>query len=253
MPKRISRRDPTPSGVYFSSRADADYAQRVRRASARVRELRQRAQAQGSTTPDLQEALDELELAHDALRAAQDELFQRADQLLTARLEHELQWMRYRDLFESAPLAYLETDLGGMVVEANRRCLELLGGTHNLIVGKSVLLFVASSDRPHLRAALVRLRERGGTSTLRLQLSPRPPHALVSVRLDVACATDRQGRLGALRCIFSHEPAPSGNGTGDTPSAPRLTDIVPRAPLGSSSSDSSAPRSPRRTRRQPCK
>jgi PAS domain S-box-containing protein len=55
---------------------------------------------------------------------------------VTSRLEREIE--RYAQFFEHAPDAYIITDAGGSVREANRAALALLGAKHDDIVGRSL-------------------------------------------------------------------------------------------------------------------
>lgn len=55
---------------------------------------------------------------------------------------------RYQEFFDYAPDAYVVTDAGCSVREANRAALELLGTDRTGLVGRPLGEFVAEADRP---------------------------------------------------------------------------------------------------------
>ncbi|HEV7516178.1 MAG TPA: PAS domain-containing protein, partial [Thermoanaerobaculia bacterium] len=67
----------------------------------------------------LQDALEEVQVAEEELRSQNEEL-------LLTRQAIEAERLRYAQLFELAPDAYLVTDAGGRIAEANRAAAELL-------------------------------------------------------------------------------------------------------------------------------
>ena len=70
---------------------------------------------------------------------------------------------RYAEFFEYSPDAYLITDAGGSVREANQASLELLGAARDDIVGKPLSDCIAEEDRVAFLARTVGLML--GTST----------------------------------------------------------------------------------------
>ena len=64
---------------------------------------------------------------------------------------------RYAEFFEFAPDAYLITDAGGGVREANQAALELLQSSRDDIVGKPLSAYVAPDDRVAFLARTVGL------------------------------------------------------------------------------------------------
>jgi PAS domain S-box-containing protein len=118
---------------------------------------------------------------------------------LQARLE------RYRSLFELAPVAYLTTDRYGVISDANRQAVDLLGTLPRFLIGRPLAMFVAGDDRARLRERLARL---GGADPhsweLRIQPrrgEPRP----VAVTVQVAAGP---GPAPGLRWVLRDaEPA----------------------------------------------
>jgi PAS domain S-box-containing protein len=181
----------------------AGFSSALRTASLRAAELRRRAHVEPNKSEAwLLEALHALDHAHAELLAAQDEIHQRADELLHARVEHELEWQRYRDLFEAAPIAYLETDLRGNVIEANRRCCELLRIVPRQLQGKPLVVFIAQPDRQLFRQSLGLLALHSERAAIGLRLQPRRTCKLLSVRAEVAAVGDPAGQARALRWAF---------------------------------------------------
>src|SRR5438105_6959556 len=64
--------------------------------------------------------LDELTLAFEELQVAEEELHVQTEELSTSRALIEAERLRYRTLFERAPLGYIVTDEHGVITDANR-------------------------------------------------------------------------------------------------------------------------------------
>src|SRR6476661_10252202 len=99
------------------------------------------------STEDLRMAIEELYVAEEELRLQHEEL-------LGVRAELEDQRRRYEELFQLAPDAYLVTNPMGIVREANRAAAELIGVEPRFLLGKPLMSFVDSEDRPDLRALI---------------------------------------------------------------------------------------------------
>lgn len=179
-------------------------ASALKLASGRAAELRRRAEGEPQENEAwLRQALHALDHAHAELMAAQEELNQRADELLTARVEHELEWLRYRDLFETAPISYLETDLRGNVIEANQRACALLNVGPAGLVDRPLIVYVALADRLRFRESLQLWESRVQRSSIGLRLQPRHTCDLIAVRAEVAAVDGNLGRRRAVRWAFS--------------------------------------------------
>ncbi|MBH8562911.1 PAS domain S-box protein [Nostoc sp. CENA67] len=89
----------------------------------------------------------ELQQALEELQAVEEELRQQNEELAFAHEIAELERQRYQDLFEFAPNGYLVTDVHGVIQEANYAAATLLSVHQNYLVGKSLVVFVAESDR----------------------------------------------------------------------------------------------------------
>jgi PAS domain S-box-containing protein len=102
-----------------------------------VRELMIKRLQADSLNPD---AKREMEMALEELDVMWEELQGQA-----AVLERENE--RYAEFFEYAPDAYLITDAGGHVREANQAALELLQGARADVVGHPLSDYIAADDR----------------------------------------------------------------------------------------------------------
>ena len=104
-------------------------------------------------------ALKELGVASEELQVAMEELTRQNEELLAARNRTEAERQRYQNLFEFAPDAYLVTDTGGNIREANRAASKLFRRQQRFIISKPLTSLVAIDDRPLLRAKLSQLTQ----------------------------------------------------------------------------------------------
>jgi PAS domain S-box-containing protein len=92
---------------------------------------------------DVEMALEELDVMWEELQGQ------------TAALEQEAS--RYAEFFEHAPEAYLVTDAGGSVREANLAARELLGANP---VGRPLVSFVPEGERTHFFSMFLKVADR---------------------------------------------------------------------------------------------
>jgi PAS domain S-box-containing protein len=119
----------------------------VNKGRKRVKSLLGRA----SSLPDkhkarITSALAGLSSTIEELSASGEELRGRAEQLEALRESGDLARLRYRELFHSAPEAYLVTDSRGIIGEANRAATSLLKANSRYLSGKPLVIFVAPKD-----------------------------------------------------------------------------------------------------------
>src|SRR5207248_2970782 len=103
------------------------------------------------------EAHEVLGVAFEELSVAGEQLLHQNDELRVARRALEEERLRYRDLFEHAPDAYLVTDPWAVIREVNQKAAELFNLRKGFLVGKPLLLFVAEEARPAFLSELNRL------------------------------------------------------------------------------------------------
>src|SRR5262249_23054772 len=124
---------------------------------------------------------------------AEEELHHQNDELITTRAALDAERLRYRELFELAPDAYLVTDADGNVQEANRAATGLLKIEKRFLVGKPLISFVEEEAKREFHAGLTRLREAGRLPDWEVCLQPRTG-APVDVLVTVEVVADPEGR-----------------------------------------------------------
>jgi ANTAR domain/GAF domain/PAS fold len=109
----------------------------------------------------------------------------------------------------SDPGAYLLTDIVGVVREANRRAVGLLGVDHRFLIGKPLVAFVTAEQRRPLRRQLSHLIASSELQewTLRLQPHDRPP---VTVLATVGVARDHTNHVTEVRWLLRQQPDATG-------------------------------------------
>ncbi len=101
--------------------------------------------------------LDELMLASEELSAAEEELRTQNDRLLEAQGALVEERERYRELFEQAPVAYVVTDIHGVIRSANQAAARLFWCRTDRLHGKPIAVFTQDASRRRLRNALATL------------------------------------------------------------------------------------------------
>src|SRR4051812_30504630 len=153
----------------------------------------------GSSVDDREELLrEELASSIAELRATEEELVRRNDDLADALLEAEAERQRYFTLLRSAPIAYVLTDAGGKVLDANPNAARLLNVETRFLLDKPLAVFVTLDRRRDFREALARCRVGGTPLALELELAPRAGAAVtVDATVDAVVAPD--GGIETLR------------------------------------------------------
>lgn len=184
------------SGVYPTASPGlvARLGQDLRAASARVRGFRASADDEplGHFAAN---ALHEIDLAHEQLRVAEEELHAQADEILAMRARLDRERRLYGELFDAAPEAYLVTDDRGMVLEANRRAALLIQLDPALLVGKPLVALVAHDDR----SAFYNVLEAASDAVFHCELRIVPRNA--SEALWVSLSAQRGVRDASTTCI----------------------------------------------------
>jgi len=129
--------------------------------SRRVRDITKRAQGraqeqqQPSSESDAAKAREaELLTALEELRVADEELRAQNEELVASRESLDAERLRYRELFDFAPDAYLVTDMNGTIREANLAAGKLLGAESKFLSGKPIQTFFDESSRSEYRRQL---------------------------------------------------------------------------------------------------
>jgi PAS domain S-box-containing protein len=116
----------------------------------------------------------ELEHKREALETAEETLAQRDLELSQAQGELDRERQRYRELFDLAPQAYVETDEFGLIRVANQAAAILLQKPVQFLTDVPLIVFVANSARSDFLEVLSNLRRRQGMQTQEYQLNMRP-------------------------------------------------------------------------------
>ncbi|HEU0299061.1 MAG TPA: PAS domain-containing protein, partial [Longimicrobium sp.] len=171
----------------------------VAEARARVDLLRRRVHEQGpggdaTLLAELLTAQEELQMTGEHLRLQNEELA-----LSEAALERER--LRYWELFQQAPDAYLVTDPAGLILEANHAASALLNVPARRLIRKPLGVFVPGLLRRDFRTRLTLAAELGRLDDWETALQPRRRDA-VEVSCTVAAVRDAQGGVQALRWLL---------------------------------------------------
>ena len=71
---------------------------------------------------------------------------------------------QFRDLYESAPLAYFSASFDGHIIRVNDRACELLGYSQSELIGKHVLALYAPNIEGYEKAKIIQKKTQGGIS-----------------------------------------------------------------------------------------
>jgi PAS domain S-box-containing protein len=185
------------------------FSRELRSARDRIAELQRRSASGGRPGGGLlPEALAELDVAIEQLSVTGQALQEQTVELAAARQALEAERVRYQELFESAPVAYLVTDPLARIREANRAAAALLGVQQRFLVGKPLAAYVASQDRWGFRTMVGRLQlgeeDRVADRPVRLR---RRGGEVVATLVTVEPAPDYQGAgPRVLRWLLRHPP-----------------------------------------------
>jgi PAS domain-containing protein len=218
----------------------------VQAATFRAEYLRSRAEREPQNSARLLvEALHALDQARAQLAVARDELHEQADQLLAARLERELEWARYRDLFEAAPLPYLETDLRGIVIEGNRSLCDLLRVRPAELIAKPILVYIGQPDRRACRDTLEALSLGATKTSILVNLRPRGLSTPVPTWLDMAAVAPWADSTVTVRWMFSTPRAYASAAPAEQLMDARLPPLAASAASGPTNASATPSRAPR--------
>jgi PAS domain S-box-containing protein len=119
------------------------------------------------------------------LRLTEEELRLRSEALANSRNALAEERIKYRELFDFAPQAYLTTDLYGTIRDANVAAGKLLGVEPKSLVGKALHSFFEESARKQFPHQLDQLCDRNSLDDWELWLQPRNgPRTAVSASVS---------------------------------------------------------------------
>ena len=120
------------------------------------------------------------------------------------RVEHALRdnESKFRDLYESAPVAYFSATLEGQITKVNTKAEELLGYSKQELIGKSVLSLYAPTENGRAKAALLHEQAQAGTGFLEEELEMQKADGTkVWISLTVQFGYDQEGHIIERRGI----------------------------------------------------
>jgi len=161
--------DMTPSGNSLDSERLPHQLQAIRR---RVQLLYQKGSATLEYNDLLAESFDELATAMEELRAADEERRREHKHWLDERTALETDILRYRDLFDQAPIGYVVTSFEGAIRRANSTAAALLQTEVRLMIGRSLALFIPEGQRRTFRVELDQLRGLEHPRTWKAEIQP---------------------------------------------------------------------------------
>ena len=162
---------PTPDDIRESSRnvRNADRRPEIRRTTTAIADAAPEiadAPTRRSEREDLLATIEELRLAQEELRMQSEALAASHDALNEERV-------RFREMFDFAPDAYLITDLYGTIRDANVAASQMLGVDSRSLVGKALPSFFEQSARKQFPHQLDQLSDQNRLDDWELWLQPR--------------------------------------------------------------------------------
>ncbi|MBD1913230.1 response regulator [Leptolyngbya sp. FACHB-16] len=115
---------------------------------------------------DLQVSYEQMQTCLEIAEITQEDLSQQNQRIATA-------YNHYRDLFQSAPIAYLVSDAKGVILEANGAIAHLLNVPQPYLAGKPLMLYVAEGDRSAFRNHLSQLPYESDRQIWHMTVCPR--------------------------------------------------------------------------------
>ena len=111
--------------------------------------------------------------------------------------------MRYRDLYENAPIAYVSLDPSGTILKCNHKARMLSGFDDDQLMGRNAvdLFFKEASAKSEVKALFRRLFKGGIIKDLEIRITPKDLTP-VWVSLSVDAVRDRQDQIVELRMMI---------------------------------------------------
>ncbi len=175
--------------------------------SAQIRQARLRGghhETSAGTAQDISRLQSELELSYEELSVAEAELRAQYEQLASTQLQLERERLRYRDLFEHAPIPYLVTDAVGTIVDANIAATRLLGPDAERLRGKPLQTFIPLGARARFRRSLAELAGAHVVRELVFIIATRHSERRV-VSATVNVVRDVHGLVTEVRWLLSEQ------------------------------------------------
>ncbi|MBW3570497.1 MAG: PAS domain S-box protein [Gemmatimonadetes bacterium] len=189
---------PRPAAGEPSPVSHQHFDEQVRHSREQIRQLRERA---GTDDPRAELAVEALTTALEELRATEEELRIQNEQLEDSQAIIDAERVRYEELFQMAPDAYLVTDAAGTIAEANHAAAALLNVRGSRLKGKPLYVFVPRSARHDFRTRVEQASTLGRLDEWETWLQPRGAVAAVPVSCTVAAVHDGSAGGTGLRWL----------------------------------------------------
>ncbi|HTD83597.1 MAG TPA: PAS domain S-box protein, partial [Gemmatimonadaceae bacterium] len=149
-----------------------DFSRKVKQATKR-QERRSTATEVEETSAAALVRQEEILAAIEDLRLAEEQLRAQNEALAASRQAIDSERLMYRELFDSAPDAYLITDVYGNIREANVAAGWMLGVEPRLLAGKPLPSFFGEGDRKRYRQQLDHICDFDRLDDWEIMLHPR--------------------------------------------------------------------------------
>ncbi len=143
----------------------------------------------------------ELGTSSEEMQVAAEQLLQQTDEVVALREQLAAERLRYLELLQLMPDAYLVTDPMGKILEANRAAETLLGFEQSSLQDKFLVSFIPVEKRSAFRSTLTRLHQDDWVVNHKVSMQPRQGETF-DAALTVAAVRENSGKLVSLRWIL---------------------------------------------------
>ena len=110
---------------------------------------------------------------------------------------------KYRNLYQTAPIAYISMDPDGAIINANQRAEELSGYSREALIGRNVSTFLLEPTQKAKVIATIREALLNGRSIEPMELRMKPKEGeAIWIRISVDAVKDFQGRPVEFRAMI---------------------------------------------------
>ena len=179
------------------------FTQQVQTLQEHLTQLYQRTNNSDELLTDwlLPSVFKELGTSSEELQVAAEQLLQHTEEVVALKEQLEAERLRYLDLFQLMPDAYLVTDPMGKILEANRAAESLLGFEQSSLQGKFLVSFIPVEKRPAFRSTLTRLHQDDWVVNHIVSMQPHQGEKF-DAALTIKSVRDNSGKLVSLRWIL---------------------------------------------------
>jgi PAS domain S-box-containing protein len=179
-----------------------EFSDKIAKSREKVSQLREQAHSASAQKDDLvAEALEQLQLTLEELQIAQEELRSLNEDLLGTRELVEAERLRYQNLFELAPDAYLVTSPEGIIREANQAAEQLFDIPVRFLIGKPIVNYIEDSHRKAFRSMMYSLPDADSVQSFEVRLKPRDKKPF-DVVVRAVPMRDPKGQIVGLRWLL---------------------------------------------------